>query len=151
MGLGLALSLWIAGGDARFANAGREAARDLHARYHRKGTVIWFIEHWGFQYYAEKLGLIPMDRWHSELKPGQLLIWHETNSDSLILGTRMEKLELVDEHFYGDGGWMHTVSVARGACFYSDRMGHLPWTVGAEPPERYIVYRVTEPIAPRPP
>jgi len=74
--LGLAicagLSIWVAVGDYGMALASRKAVERLTAVYSGEKSRIRFQGHWGFQYYMQKAGFLPVDFKTSSFEPGNL-------------------------------------------------------------------------------
>ena len=62
--------------DLREAVARRDAALGaaVAVRGHEAGARIWYIGHWGFQYYAERAGMTPVEAGASRLRPGDWLV-----------------------------------------------------------------------------
>jgi 4-amino-4-deoxy-L-arabinose transferase-like glycosyltransferase len=142
--VGLALALLLASADHGLAGAGRTAARRIHADYGGGATrTLWFQGHWGFQYYMELEGARAVDRSRPRVTAGDLLIIPENNSNTFALPsvplTHVGVLELVSSR------WMTTTHPLRGAGFYSDFIGPLPFAAGPVPPERYRVVRIGRP------
>jgi 4-amino-4-deoxy-L-arabinose transferase-like glycosyltransferase len=59
-GLGAVLGVLILRADARMAEAGRTAAAQLIRPRVQAGERVWFAGHWGFHWYAERAGGIPL-------------------------------------------------------------------------------------------
>jgi len=80
----LGLAVWSV--DLLEARAQRQAAvqavREIRAR-DREGS-IWFVGHWGFQYYAEAAGMQPLIPDHTVLRQG----------DWLVVPTRVDEQEI---------------------------------------------------------
>src|SRR3989454_5483769 len=67
------VSLWIARADTELANTARSSAFTIYQRTHGKGGTLWFIGHWGIQYYMESLGADPLDWWNPQVNGGELV------------------------------------------------------------------------------
>ena len=48
--------------------AKKKAANEIMAVYKNEKRQVWFQGHWGFQYYMESLGAIPLDYGNPKLK-----------------------------------------------------------------------------------
>lgn len=80
---------------ARAQQEGPEKAAAYIRRDHPDAT-IWYLGHWGFQYYADRLGMRPMIAYHSRLKLGDWLIVPDENIDSQVVRLVGEPLAFVD-------------------------------------------------------
>jgi hypothetical protein len=60
--------------DLREARAQEEAAERAADQLREAGGTVWFVGHWGFQYYAERAGMRPVVPELSELQPGDWLV-----------------------------------------------------------------------------
>jgi hypothetical protein len=140
-----ALALLVALADLRLAEIGRDAAAAAARRRGANGPV-WFEGHWGFQHYAERLGLRALDFRRSVLLPGDVVVTPVRGSNTMPLppGAVLE----VGLDRWPQMGALATMSYAAGAGFYSDAWGPLPFAFGDVPPEEYRVEAVVVPLAP---
>jgi hypothetical protein len=71
----VALGLFYYAVDLRDAQAEKQAAEEAARliRAHDGGT-IWYVGHWGFQFYAEHAGMVPVVPHHSQLRAGDWLV-----------------------------------------------------------------------------
>jgi hypothetical protein len=127
-----ALSLAVAAADARLAGSAREAAHALVAGH--PGREVWFQGHWGFQYYAERLGARAMEP-GKPVPAGALIIQPHNNS----FLWRLDAKPLEQRVFAGPAG-CSTMEPTLGAGFYSSTWGPMPFAFGAVSPETYTVY-----------
>lgn len=143
---GLALSAGIGLADYRWAAASRDAADTFFKRSREIHRTKWFVGHWGFQWYMQKGGAVPVDYDASTLAGGDLLVWPANNTNLLPMppGT----LVVIDTIERPTLGWLSTIDTSRGTNFFTSQVGPLPWCVGGAGSERFIVYRVTRPILP---
>jgi 4-amino-4-deoxy-L-arabinose transferase-like glycosyltransferase len=140
-----ALALLVAFADLRFAETGRDAAV-AEARLHPGGGRLWFEGHWGFQWYAEGLGMQPVDFRRSVLLPGDVVVIPVRGSNVMPLWPEGVLEVRVDR--WPQMGGLATMSHAAGAGFYSDAWGPLPFAFGEVPPEEYQVEAILAPIGP---
>jgi hypothetical protein len=140
----LALAVAVAHADARLADSAREAAAQIADRYGAREGRLWFLGHWGFQYYLEEHGGVPVDARRSQLHPGDVIAIPSNNSGvfSLPIG-RLQPLEMIE---VPASSWLATMGAEVGAGLYSSVWGPLPWAFGEVPPERYAIFAVREPI-----
>jgi hypothetical protein len=139
-----ALSILVARADQQQASSAREAATRVAATLEHQSRAVWFQGHWGFQYYGQLLGLLPLDFRHPSVHVGDLIVKPDgiTNPIELPEGT----VELVGDLAMDVPDLIGTMSLARGAGFYSDVWGPLPFAFGRAPPEHYRVYRAVVPL-----
>jgi hypothetical protein len=73
---GIVLGLGVYGVDLRDGWAEREAAEAAArvVRQHQPGETIWYVGHWGFQFYAEQAGMKPVVPGRSLLRAGDWLV-----------------------------------------------------------------------------
>ncbi|HTR27521.1 MAG TPA: glycosyltransferase family 39 protein [Terriglobales bacterium] len=136
------LSIWVAGADARLANLAREAAHSIQWRTRNETVTLWYEGHWGFQYYMEKLGALPVDASDYRIRPGDLVVVPENSGNFAGLPRDLPfEQEAILE--FANPSWAATISWQLGAGFYSSYWGPLPFTFGQVPPERYIILRAS--------
>ncbi len=123
--IGALLSTAILRADETFAEVGRTAAAKLIVPYIKAERTVWYVGHWGFQWYAEKAGA----RCYSEMPPypnvGDLLVYHPISSYAFNR-RELDKstfLTKIDDHRPGG----RLMNAAAGAGFYSNDWGYLPW------------------------
>jgi hypothetical protein len=126
--LGMALGVAILRADAAFAEVGRSAVRALVVPHVRAGRQVWYLGHWGFQWYADEAGA----RCWSAAPPypvaGDLIAYADN------LASALDRRELETLTHLGriedrrPGG--RIMSKEAGAGFYSNGWGYLPWAWG---------------------
>jgi hypothetical protein len=93
-GIGLGLSFcavdWC---DARAQE--QAAARAAHLLQRQKG-VVWYVGHWGFQYYAERAGMKPVIPGKSRLRRGDWLIAPDSGIAQQHITLPRDRAEAVD-------------------------------------------------------
>jgi hypothetical protein len=125
--------------DMRLANAQREASILLYKKFESNNEKTWFIGHWGFQYYMEQLGAVPIDFHAIPKNPGHILVIPRNNTygdpsqffEALEIGRIQIPVNPV----------LSTMHPDVGAGFYSSNWGFLPFAFGAVPPEDYLVLK----------
>lgn len=132
------LSLWIAWGDAGLANSARQAAALVHEKTANQPGNVWFAGHWGFQYYMQQSGARPYDQQANLAQPGETLIVPDNNSN--IFEPPPDLITQVVELPIPRG--VTTSRNLRGAGFYADLWGPLPYSFGPVPPERYTFIKL---------
>jgi hypothetical protein len=134
------LALAVAAADARWADSARRAAHDLCDTYRVREGHLWFMGHWGFQYYMEGLGGRALDFDRSELNAGDLMIMPQNNTAVVRPPPPWARWNRTAE--YPGSRLLATMQPQVGAGFHADVWGPLPWAIGDVPPERYDVFEV---------
>lgn len=146
LGISAMLSLILATADLQIANASRDAANLIQARARTFHHTLWFAGHWGFQWYMQQSGGVPVDYSTSLLRAGDLLVEprESPNVEPMPPGTT-RALDVIDEPVLG---WISTINIPFGAAFYSSAAGPLPYVFAPMAPQRFTVYRITQNILP---
>ena len=134
------LSLWIAAGDSELANSERAAATLVRQKTLNQGSTVWFVGHWGFQYYMESLGVPALDLIHPQVHSGDFVVIPRNNSNVVpILAKFVASQEYLELPLKT---WATTISPELGAGFYSSYWGPLPYAIGPVPVESYAIIRL---------
>jgi hypothetical protein len=134
---GTGLGLLILSADARMAGLGRDAAAELIAPRVRDGQRVWFAGHWGFHWYAERAGALPLSLDPPFPSQGDIVVASTVDRPAGLMAV-LPKMLIAN--------WGSTEPAGRvmsaHAGFYSDLWGLLPWAW--EPPEAppFQVWRV---------
>jgi 4-amino-4-deoxy-L-arabinose transferase-like glycosyltransferase len=139
-----ALSMAIVCADASLATASKTAAFDLVKEFGARGTPVWFQGHWGFQYYAELLGALPLDRRGSRVGAGEWIVRPANNSYLFPLPRAF--LSSPYRREFPVPSWVSTMDPRASSGFYAATFGWLPFAVGGAQPELYFVYQSTTPF-----
>ena len=136
------IGLLVTISDFTWANSAREAAHLVYKKTRAERGRVYFVGHWGFQYYMQALGFTPGDELQYKLSPGDIIVVPMNNTELArtprgIVLSRQEELELLKHNIAA------TMSVDLGAGFYSSMWGPLPFSFGPVPPERYELLRVS--------
>jgi 4-amino-4-deoxy-L-arabinose transferase-like glycosyltransferase len=135
------LSIWLAVAEAHLANLAREAAYSIKAQVGNQAGTLWYEGHWGFQYYMEELGALPVDARDFQARPGDFVVVPENNIE--IAGfPRDLSVQQKQPLVLANSSGATTISSHLGAGFYSSYWGPLPFAFGRVPPERYFVARI---------
>ena len=137
LALSLVLSVWVAGGDAALANSARTAAAEIHHRATGQMKRILFSGHWGFQYYMQSLGGVPIDSNQAEPTLLDMVVIPRNNTNTDIPLAASEPEETVSIRMNSG-----VTTVGAGAGFYSSLWGPLPYAFEPVPDERYDLYPV---------
>jgi hypothetical protein len=133
------LAVGVAFADLEYANSARAAAWWICQRHGGTSGDLRFQGHWGFQYYMEALGAKAFDSHGPALKPGDVFVVPQHNSN-VKMPQETSSLRLVETMDVPSSRWIATMRM--GAGFYADAYGPIPFAVGKVPLERYQIYRV---------
>jgi hypothetical protein len=135
---GAALALLTARADFQLADAVRQSARQVWAKYGQTTKPLWFQGHWGFQYYLEAQGALALDFKRSVVNPGDHFAIPRNNSNLLFPDPK--KVTLREIVMVPGPAWLATWNETIGAGFYASVWGPLPFVFGRVPPEGVAVY-----------
>ena len=125
----MALGVAILRADAAFADMGRRAAARLIAPQVAAGRRVWFMGHWGFQWYAQEAGAIPLTLTAPYPQPGDMVAVSRYCTAGVDMSRLLSSLQFVFvEGMRDDSPGGRTMR--EGAGFYSNVFGFLPWTWG---------------------
>lgn len=134
------VSLAVTWADGKFADTARAGAVEIHERYKHANTTIWFLGHWGFQYYMEQLGARPVDVTASTFARGDIIAAPTTNTNVYALPREWSRFREAIE--IPSSYWLATMNQYIGAGFYADVWGPLPFAVGTVALERFNIFDV---------
>jgi hypothetical protein len=135
------------------ANADMQLARDLQSVPDRFAQALdrsnarspdgpparlWFVGHWGFQFYMQGAGFREVDGLKPEVAPGDLVVFPVNFYGGHPGGKNFTRVATVDA---GPARIVSTENAGLGAGFYSSRGIALPYIFGPIPPESFAVYR----------
>lgn len=140
LGLAGAVSIWLTWGDTELANTARTAATLIEQKTHGQPGTVWFMGHWGFQYYMESFGARPVVVQEPPSRPGDFLAQVE-NSLTLV-EIRPEYVTSRDVFRIPLRLGITTMQGKLGAGFYASDVGPLPFAIGRIPAERYELLRL---------
>jgi 4-amino-4-deoxy-L-arabinose transferase-like glycosyltransferase len=138
---GVVLGVAILRADAAFANLGRRAADELIAPQVRNGATVWFNGHWGFQWYAERAGARCLTAKPPQPRRGDFVVSAKNTITSLPLESLSFRRELVASVADSSPGG-RLLDSERGAGFWSNGWGYLPWVWGSGELDRFDLWRV---------
>ena len=134
-----AVSLWLTWADTELANSARTAATLVEQRTRNQPGTIWFMGHWGFQYYMESFGARAVVVDDPPQHPGDFLA---VAGNDRLFEVRPEYVSSrvaiqIPMHL-----GITTIQRELGTGFYSSDLGPLPFAIGSVPPERYELIRL---------
>ena len=149
----LFFTVLLAVGDLEAASVYRNTARgEIRSRLENEKGRFYFVGHWGFQYYAEKIGGAVIDKLNPPiLSAGDLIViaktpWPEKLDPPVVPGLDVETSTLAVKSLWP----VRTVSCAGGINFYGNaisgcvRPTFLPFGFSSEPLETFLMYRMRE-------
>lgn len=135
---GAGLGFLILSADARMAGTGREAAARLIRPRVEAGERVWFAGHWGFHWYADAAGAMPLTVDGPFPVRGDVIVSSSVDKPVGLL-PRVPK-DLIET--WGSSEPTGQV-MSRHAGFYSDLWGLLPWWWERPLGTGFQVWRVT--------
>lgn len=133
VGVTLLMALLAAMSDYRQAENGRQAARDAAAVPHE--GRLWFVGHWGFQYYMEQAGALPLELDRPRFRAGETVIIPDNNTNLTKLDLAMIAASSIS--VYPSVPMLSTMRRETGAGLHTDVWGPLPFAFGPSPDESY--------------
>lgn len=135
-----ALAMWVAAADWEYANASRAAAKEFSRNRDQFSENVYFLDHWGFQFYMQEAGARSMESglnrhnlsFYRPLLPGDTFVIGHVHSAKI---ENAEGFRTLAEYEYPMRTGMSTMT--GGAGFYNHFLGMLPFTIGRPVPESF--------------
>lgn len=137
----LALSVTVA--DYNSAWIARQSARETYAKYGHDPGTLWFLGHWGWQYYLEQLGALALTTGRPPPPNGDVLAITDNNTNMSPPNKRLARLREILP--IGSAQWLAASSADLGAGFYSSNFGPAPFAFGDAPPGKVYVFVIGPP------
>ena len=134
-----AVSLWLTWADTKLADSARTAATLIEQKTRNQPGAVWFMGHWGFQYYMESFGARAVAVNDPPQRPGDYLAVVESNRLFEIRPEFVTSREVIEIPMRLG---ITSAQSQLGAGFYSADTGPLPFAIGPIPPERYELIRL---------
>ena len=128
--------------DTRWADRARAAARKIRDQYAQQKDSVLFAGHWGFQYYLESYGFKSLDIVRDRLRPGNVLIVSDFNSEAFSLPEETFSKSVAIE--LATCPYLATMRRGTMAGFYAAGWGQLPFAAGPATKDYYHVMTVVE-------
>ena len=150
------LALWLAFADYQLAYGPRAAAQGFAAKKQElfQEKQVFLIDHWGFQYYMQREGALPLEdglteanaRIYRAPQKGDILAVASANWQEWLPDPQQHPLRLlVTIPVTARASTFHGLL---GAGFYNHFWGRLPFVFGDVPPEQYAFYEIGFDLAP---
>lgn len=139
LGLGVGIADW------QFAALYRNEAPRIRQRMPAQARV-WFMGHWGWQWYAVKSGMQQYDLKRSQLQPGDyLVVPHSIGAIPIAAqyASLLQKRETLASPGSSAFG-VRTFGLAPPGGFYGGGLHALPWRLSSEPMELFTIYQIEE-------
>jgi hypothetical protein len=133
------VSLWLTAADTELANSARTAAAVIEQKTRNQPGAVWFLGHWGFQYYMESFGARAVAVDDPPHRPGDFLA---VAGNDRLFEIRPEFVSARDGIQIPMRLGITTIQRELGAGFYSSDLGPLPFAIGPVLPERYDLIRL---------
>jgi hypothetical protein len=136
----LGLGFWAL--DWHEADVRKQAAERAAAwiREQDPKTTIWYVGHWGFQYYAEHAGMRPLSvEAENQLRPGHWLVIPDARQNQQSLTVEASRLEPEVELF-----WIDPIPLRTVQCYYGTATG-VPLEHHEGPRIRVAIYKILGP------
>ena len=140
LGASSVVALLVAYGDARWANDVRSSVEGIRAKYIHPDRRTIFLGHWGFQYYMQLAGAVPMDAEREEFMVSDLVVIPYNNVGTFRLPER--SATPVATVRGPPPFWVQTVSPWLWAQFYASNGGFMPFAFGHSEPDTYSIMEV---------
>jgi hypothetical protein len=146
LGGGLALALAI--GDYKLAVVGKAAAQTLppqigsiaQSAHTASPPRLWFVGHWGFQYYMQAAGFQELNDNATIVRNGDYLLVPLGGFGGDLYATGFK---FVRRFEIGTDSYASTTQYSMGAGFYHSDGSSLPYVFGPIPAESFILMQVT--------
>ncbi|MFZ0299463.1 MAG: hypothetical protein WAM13_14025, partial [Candidatus Sulfotelmatobacter sp.] len=139
------VSLWLTWADTKLADSARTAATLIEQKTRNQPGTVWFMGHWGFQYYMESFGARAVAVNDPPQQPGDYFAVAESARLFEIRPEFVTSREVIEIPMRLG---ITTAQSQLGAGFYSADTGPVPFAIGPVPPERYELLRLGPRIGP---
>lgn len=134
-----AVTLLVATADYQYAAAVKEYVVTTVQKQIDKGRGVFFTGHWGFQWYLEEAGAVPLDASPVPVAPGDIIV-QKSGSDNFFPEA---PYEFVAQESKRTPLHLHTHRHSIHADFYAGVPGGLPFALNPDGIlERFRMYRV---------
>ncbi|MBT9505820.1 glycosyltransferase family 39 protein [Rhodoferax sp.] len=127
----------VAAADRWYANLYRTQATEIRKSLPSNAT-IWFAGHWGWQWYATQVGMLPFDPTSRQVKPGDYLVYPDSVAKQKLTAdlspTHLRDVVIRPESFISR-------LATPGAGLYSSTYWKLPWTINMGQVEVFHILR----------
>jgi 4-amino-4-deoxy-L-arabinose transferase-like glycosyltransferase len=140
-----AMGVAVANADVAHAVAVRNGVKEVAATLPANHGTVWFMGHWGFQWYMEKIGASPFDGKMSVCRVDDWIVMSLNNY--ALFQMPKNAVETADAFSMPVDSWLSTSNGETGAGFYYAGNTLLPFIVSPGTPETFILYHVVDSFA----
>jgi hypothetical protein len=126
---GVVLGFLILAGIRDLAETQRTAVNELVVPRIQAGENVWIAGHWGFQWYGERAGAIPMTMEPPLPHAGETIV--VSLIDRAFLTRKFSDREVVRHFCYPSSRFGRVMDFDARAGFFSNLYGDLPWVWGS--------------------
>jgi hypothetical protein len=136
---GAVLGILILLGTRDLAETQKRAAAELIGPYAGKYQRVWYLGHWGFHWYAEKMGAKANGLGTPDPQPGDIVVISQIDGPEMTALTTKRKVlkSVVYPTRYGA-----VMNKSRNAGFFSNAFGNLPWAPGSGEANVFEVWEI---------
>ena len=145
LGAVLAVSDWLMADVYRRAPARLRAVLSNEGDGGRSSPTIWYVGHWGWQWYADRAGFRQYDPDRSALSEGDYLIVPELVPRQDVPPADWQRCRRIDTIVAPSGAWtvLRTVmKVPPGGYYTMVDSRALPWAPSVQPLEEFSLFRI---------
>ena len=144
VGASITIAMLLGLSDWQYSNLYRVQATQIRASL-PPGATIYFVGHWGWQWYAAKAGMKQYDLENSVLQPGDYLVAPHMVGQipiSARYGNLLEPQKTIEVPG-SPATWLRTMGGQPLGGFYGGGWNSLPWTFSTEPLEHFTIFKVS--------
>lgn len=134
------LALFVARADYNIARSSQSAAIEINRMYRSIQGSHFFLGHWGFQYYMEQLGWLPIDKSKFRPNPNDVVVIPSNNHNASP--EFLKSYSLIGRMVVRPNIALTTMSDLDKAGFYAHYTGPVPYIFGNLKPEEYLIFQV---------
>lgn len=136
---GVVFAILIIHADAQASNHSRTAVDEIIKPRIAAGQRVWFVGHWGFQWYAEEAGARIVTLSPPYPEPGAFVL--SSSLDGCPVLAELTGKHLIHRRVHDDPGG-RVMSRPDGVGFYSNFWGPLPWSWSCRELCRFELWRM---------
>lgn len=139
------IGMLVSAADYELAGAYRFFSSNYPAKYRSKYNTIWFVGHWGFQYYMEKNGYKALEINEKAVKKGDIIIIPTLPDNQSLPLCLNNRLEVIDKLYFNARIPVMVLNNMAKAGFYTNYLNTaclLPYFFSIQPLEQFIILLV---------
>lgn len=138
------MGMWMGIADWQMADVGRTQAQKIRAALPANAN-IYFVGHWGWQWYAAKSGMRQYDLNKTELLAGDYLVAPQIIGTVPVNSRYAPYMKPIQDFVVQPSTPLlcRTISTQPAANFYGGGWNPLPWTYSSQPLETFTVFQIS--------